>query len=112
MADTVTVRDTVRITERQQGCTLLVERETVRWRDRIRTRTDTASTFLSARSLTDSTATTTHRTATATDRTSEESAAKHPPNHYIVLIVVGLIIVAAAIADYIVYRLKKAAKIK
>ena len=112
VADTVTVRDTVRITERQQGCTLLVERETVRWRDRIRTHTDSAATFLAARSLTDSTAntTTTHRTDTA--RTEEKTAPKHPPNHYIVLIVVGLIIVAAAIADYIVYRLKKAAKNK
>lgn len=108
VADTVTVRDTVRITERQQGCTLLVERETVRWRDRIRTRSDTAATFLAARSLTDSTATSTHRTDTA--RTEEKTAPKHPPNQYIVLIVVGLIIVAAAIADYIVYRLKKAAK--
>ena len=111
VADTVTVRDTVRITERQQGCTLLVERETVRWRDRIRTRSDTASTFLAARSQTDSTATTTpSRTATA--RTEEKTVSRHPPNHYIVLIVVGLIIAAAAIADYIVYRLKKAAKNK
>ena len=108
VADTVTVRDTVRITERQQGCTLLVERETVRWRDRIRTRTDTAATFLAARSQTDSTATTT-TSRTATARTEEKTVSRHPPNHYIVLIVVGLIIAAAAIADYIVYRLKKAA---
>ena len=111
VADTVTVRDTVRITERQQGCTLLVERETVRWRDRIRTRTDTAATFLAARSQTDSTATTT-TSRTATARTEEKTVSRHPPNHYIVLIVVGLIIAAAAIADYIVYRLKKAAKNK
>lgn len=114
VADTVTVRDTVRITERQQGCTLLVERETVRWRDRIRTRTDTAATFLAARSLTDSTAntTTTHRTDTATVRTSEETASKHPPNWHIALIFSGLVVAAAALADYIVYRLKKAAKNK
>ena len=111
VADTVTVRDTVRITERQQGCTLLVERETVRWRDRIRTRADTAATFLAARSQTDSTATTT-TSRTATARTEEKTVSRHPPNHYIVLIVVGLIIAAAAIADYIVYRLKKAAKNK
>ena len=110
VADTVTVRDTVRITERQQGCTLLVERETVRWRDRPRTRTDTAASFLAARSQTDSTATTTSRTATA--RTEEETATRHPPNWHIALIFAGLLIAAAAIADYIVYRLKKAAKHK
>ena len=110
VADTVTVRDTVRITERQQGCTLLVERETVRWRDRIRTRSDTAASFLASRSLTDSTATTTSRTATA--RTEEETATRHPPNWHIALIFAGLLIAAAAIADYIVYRLKKAANNK
>ena len=111
VADTVTVRDTVRITERQQGCTLLVERETVRWRDRIRTRTDTAASFLAARSQTDSTATTT-TSRTATARTEEETATRHPPNWHIALIFAGLLIAAAAIADYIVYRLKKAAKNK
>ena len=111
VSDTVTVRDTVRITERQQGCTLLVERETVRWRDRIRTRSDTAATFLASRSLTDSTATTT-TSRTATARTEEETATRHPPNWHIALIFAGLLIAAAAIADYIVYRLKKAAKNK
>ena len=111
VADTVTVRDTVRITERQQGCTLLVERETVRWRDRIRTRSDTAASFLASRSLTDSTATTT-TSRTATARTEEKTEPRHPPNWHIALIFAGLLVVAAAIADYIVYRLKKAAKNK
>lgn len=77
VADTVTVRDTLRVTEYQQGCTLFVTREAVRWRDRTLTRRDTSA--LRAFSST-STA-----SSTDTSRTSRRELlvnaikADHPP---------------------------------
>ena len=76
LTDTVTVRDTLRVTERQQGCTLFVTREAVRWRDRTLTRRDTSALSALTDTRTD-TRSDTARTHTATARTS--TSADHPP---------------------------------
>ena len=76
VTDTVTVRDTLRVTERQQGCTLYVTRDLVRWRDRTLTRRDTSALTALTDTRTD-TRTDTARTHTATARTS--TSADHPP---------------------------------
>lgn len=76
VADTVTVRDTLRVTEYQQGCTLFVTREAVRWRDRTLTRRDTSALTALTDTRTD-TRTDTARSFRATARTS--STADHPP---------------------------------
>ena len=76
LTDTVTVRDTLRVTERQQGCTLFVTRDAVRWRDRTLTRRDTSALTALTDTRTD-TRTDTARSFRATARTS--TSADHPP---------------------------------
>lgn len=76
LTDTVTVRDTLRVTEYQQGCTLYVTRDLVRWRDRTLTRRDTSALTALTDTRTD-TRTDTARSFRATARTS--STADHPP---------------------------------
>ena len=76
LTDTVTVRDTLRVTEYQQGCTLFVTREAVRWRDRTLTRRDTSALTALTDTRTD-TRSDTARSFRATARTS--STADHPP---------------------------------
>ena len=76
LTDTVTVRDTLRVTEYQQGCTLYVTRDLVRWRDRTLTRRDTSALTALTDTRTD-TRSDTARSFRATARTS--STADHPP---------------------------------
>lgn len=78
LTDTVTVRDTLRVTERQQGCTLYVTRDLVRWRDRTVALRDTSA-LRALTSTVTSARTDTSRTLTATDSTSATSTADHPP---------------------------------
>ena len=76
LTDTVTVRDTLRVTEYQQGCTLYVTRDLVRWRDRTLTRRDTSALTALSDTRTD-TRTDTARSFRATALTS--TSADHPP---------------------------------